>query len=96
MLIIGFIIAGAFILMICLIVRGYLEDIIDLENRVLQLEKRINECEKVKEEYKNTLNILFENLEVLNIDTYKKLKEYDRKEGEFSMACKKGKGGRRK
>lgn len=94
MLIIGFVIAIFFIIMICLLCRGYLEDIIELENRVLQLEKRINECEHISHEYKDVLEILFEHLEVLNLDTYNKLKNM--KEGDGEMACKKGRGGRRK
>ena len=74
----------------------YRKDIEELENRLLQLEKRINKCECVKETYQYTLDLLFENLEVLNIDTYNKLKEYNKdKEGD-TMACKKGRGGKKK
>lgn len=94
MILIGFIIAIFFIGMICMIARSYLKDIIELENRMLQLEKRINECEHISCEYKDVLEILFEHLEVLNLDTYNKLKNM--KEGDIEMACKKGKGGRRK
>lgn len=71
MIIIGFVIAVFFIIMICLICRGYLEDIIDLEKRVLQLEKRL-------EDYRKEVKIIPE------------------KEGDDKVACKKGKGGRRK
>ena len=70
---------------------AYKKDIEEIENRLLQLEKRINECETISSEYKDVLEILFENLEVLNIDTYKKLKEYSKikdKESEKTMACK--------
>ena len=94
MLLIGFIIAIFFIVMICLIVKSYYKDIVELENRLLQLEKRIDNCEHISHEYKDVLEILFEHLEVLNIDTYNKLKNM--KEGEKEMACKKGKGGKRK
>ena len=67
----------------------YNKDYNDLEYRILHLEKRINKCECVKESYQYTLDLLFENLEVLNIDTYNKLKEYDKsKEGDNTMACK--------
>ena len=95
MIIIGFVIAVFFILMIGLICRSYTKDIFELENRILQLEKRINECEHISHEYKDVLEILFEHLEVLNLDTYNKLKNM--KEGDGEMACKgKGKGGKRK
>lgn len=92
MLIIGFVIAGFFILMICFIARGYLKDIIELENRILQLEKRINECEK----YKKSWETLFDSASDLKglciNDNY-----FIRKDGEKEMACKgKGKGGKRK
>lgn len=74
----------------------YNKDYNDLEYRILDLEKRINKCEQIKETYQYTLDLLFENLEVLNIDTYNKLKEYNKiKEGD-TMACKKGRGGRKK
>ena len=82
MLLIGFVIAVFFILMICLICRGYLEDIIELENRVLQLEKRINCVER----FSNDLSDDFLNFK----------KETIGKDGEKEMACKKGRGGKRK
>lgn len=74
----------------------YNKDYNDLEQRILVLEKRINKCECVKETYQYTLDLLFENLEVLNIDTYNKLKEYNKNKEGDTMACKKGRGGRKK
>lgn len=74
----------------------YRKDIEEIEKRLLQLEKRINKCECVKETYQYTLDLLFENLEVLNIDTYNKLKEYNKSKEGDTMACKKGRGGRKK
>ncbi len=95
MIIIGLILSIFFILVIVLLCRTYTKDIFELENRILQLEKRINECEHISHEYKDVLEILFEHLEVLNLDTYNKLKNM--KEGDGEMACKgKGKGGKRK
>lgn len=67
----------------------YRKDIEELEKRFKVVEKRLVDCEVVKQEYKNVTELLFENLEVLNIDTYEKLKEYDKsKEGDKTMACK--------
>lgn len=70
----------------------YRKDIEELEKRFKVVEKRLVDCEIVKQTYKNLTELLFENLEVLNIDTYEKLKEYDKsKEGDKTMACKRGK-----
>lgn len=67
----------------------YRKDIEELEKRFKVGEKRLAECEVVKQSYKNVTDLLFENLEVLNIDTYEKLKEYSMsKEGDKTMACK--------
>lgn len=68
MIYIAFVLSIFFIVMICVIVKAYLKDIEELEERLLQLEKRINECEKHK----------------CNCG------------GDETMACKKGKGGKRK
>lgn len=109
MLIIGFVIAAFFIIMICLICRGYLEDIIELENRVLQLEKRINECEK-KLNHEEDINNIIKQLEDnskqwekymtwMNIPDYTICNEKGLilgKDGEKEMACKKGRGGKKK
>lgn len=48
MIIIATVLCLSFILMICMICKGYHDDIIDIENRMLQLEKRIVKCEKRK------------------------------------------------
>lgn len=74
----------------------YRKDIEELEKRFLVLEKRLADCEVVKQTYKNVTELLFENLEVLNIDTYEKLKEYNKSKEGDTMACKKGRGGRKK
>ena len=67
----------------------YRKDIEELEKRFKVVEKRLADCEVVKQSYKNVTELLFENLEVLNIDTYEKLKEYSMsKEGDNTMACK--------
>lgn len=110
MLIIGFIIAGFFIFMICMIAKSYLKDIIELENRDLQLEKRINECEK-KLNHEEDINKIIKQLEDnskqwekymswMNIPDYRICNEKGLilgKDGEKEMACKgKGKGGKRK
>lgn len=91
MIIIGFVIAAFFIIMICLICRSYTKDIIELENRVLQLEKRINECEKFKKSWETLIDNANDLKGLVISDNY-----FIRKEGEKEMACKKGKGGRRK
>ena len=82
MIIIGFVIAVFFILMICLICRGYLDDIIELENRVLKLEKRISYQERYCDDF------------ISDFLDFKK--ETIGKDGEKEMACKKGRGGKRK
>ena len=67
----------------------YRKDIEELEKRFKVVEKRLADCEVVKQQYINVIDLLFENLEVLNIDTYEKLKEYSMsKEGDNTMACK--------
>lgn len=76
MLIIGIILCIFFVLVISLLVKSYIDDIKDLEDRVLQLEKRVNENGKF----------------ISNIGS----EVFKMKEGEKEMACKKGKGGKRK
>lgn len=66
----------------------YRKDIEELEKRFNVVEKRLADCEVVKQQYINVLDLLFENLEVLNIDTYEKLKEYNKKGDNKEMACK--------
>lgn len=46
MLVISIVLSLFFILLICMICKAYHDDIIDIENRMLQLEKRINKVEK--------------------------------------------------
>lgn len=46
MIIIAIVLSIFFIIMICIICKAYHDDIIDIENRMLQLEKRINKVEK--------------------------------------------------
>lgn len=77
------------IFFVILLYYTYRKDIEELEKRFKVAEKRLVDCEVVKQTYKNLTELLFENLEVLNIDTYEKLKEYDRsKDGDKTMACK--------
>ncbi len=68
----------------------YRKDIEEIEKRLLQLEKRINECET----FKKSWEALFNNANDLNGliigDNYFVRKESD------NMACKKGRGGRKK
>lgn len=68
LIIICVLIASFFILVITLLCKSYTKDIIELEERLLQVEKRLNECEKHK----------------CNCG------------GDETMACKKGRGGRKK
>ena len=107
MLLIGFVIAAFFILMICFICRGYLEDIIELENRVLQLEKRISYQERYcddgisdfldfKKQTKETLDFIIDCETQQDILIKNLHKEITGKDGDVKMACKKGKGGKRK
>ena len=98
MLIIGFIIAGFFIFIICMICRAYLKDIIELENRVLQLEKRIGKIEDsriYKKLHKEEIELLKKQLED-NSEGVFTWYNLPGKEGEKEMACKKGKGGKKK
>ena len=95
MLIIGFVIAIFFIVMICLIVRSYYKDIVELEERILQLEKRINECEKELKHKEVVYSGSFNGL-ITDKKTIKQLSKMFEKEGDETMACKKGKGGKRK
>lgn len=46
MLVISILLSVFFIFLICMICKVYHDDIIELENRMLQLEKRINKVEK--------------------------------------------------
>ena len=82
MILIGFVIAIFFIVMICLIVRSYYKDIVELENRLLQLEKRISECEKIKKSWET----LFDNANDLK-GICIGFNYFERKEGESDMAC---------
>ncbi|MBO7692627.1 MAG: hypothetical protein J6T10_08350 [Methanobrevibacter sp.] len=92
MIIIGFVIAVFFILMIGLICRSYSKDIFELENRILQLEKRINECETFKKSWETLIDSANDLKGLVIGDNY-----FIRKDGEKEMACKgKGKGGKRK
>ena len=91
LIIIGLIISVFFILVIVMLCKTYSKDIFELEDRVLQLEKRINECEK----FKKSWEALIDNASELNgifIDG----NCFMRKEGDDEMACKKGRGGRKK
>lgn len=113
MIYIAFVLSIFFIVMICVIVKAYLKDIEELEERLLQLEKRINKCEKdlhkgiFKElteeeledlkkwdnEYRNWIFNPYDH--GLNIFG-KSFSNPKKKEGDETMACKKGKGGKRK
>lgn len=66
LIIICLLLASFFILVITLLCKSYTKDIIELEERVLQNEKRISKLEN------------------------------EGKEGEPEVACKKGRGGRKK
>lgn len=89
MIIVCFLLAIFFILVIVMLCRTYQKDIFELEYRILQLEKRL---EEYKKQSKIDFEFLFEHLEVFNVE-YKKRVE---KEGECTMACKKGRGGKKK
>lgn len=92
MIIVFIICAILYLLMVFFVITlyyTYRKDYEELEKRFKVVEKRLVDCEVVKQTYKNVTELLFENLEVLNIDTYEKLKEYDKsKEGDNTMACK--------
>lgn len=74
-----------------MIARSYLKDIIELENRMLQLEKKINECEKFKKSWETLIDNTNDLKGLVIKDNY-----FIRKDGEKEMACKKGRGGKRK
>lgn len=77
MIIIAIVISIFFIVVIAIICRSYTKDIFELENRVLQLEKRLVD---------NSKNLQRQIIELQ--DLY--IKDGD------TMACKKGRGGRKK
>ena len=77
MIIIAIVISIFFIVVIAILCRSYTKDIFDLENRVLQLEKRLTD---------NCKNIQRQIIELQDLYV---------KEGD-NMACKKGRGGRKK
>lgn len=77
MIIIAIIISIFFIVVIAMLCRTYTKDIFELENRILQLEKRLVD---------NSKNLQRQIIELQ--DLY--IKEGD------TMACKKGRGGRKK
>lgn len=91
MIIIGLILSIFFVVMIVIICRAYQKDIIELENRMLQLEKRVNECEKFKKSWETLIDSANDLKGICILDNY-----FIRKDGEKEVACKKGKGGRRK
>lgn len=77
MIIIAIVISIFFIVVIAILCRSYTKDIFELENRVLQLEKRLVD---------NSKNLQRQIIELQ--DLY--IKDGD------TMACKKGRGGRKK
>lgn len=77
MIIIAIVISIFFIVVIAILCRSYTKDIFELENRVLQLEKRLTD---------NCKNIQRQIIELQDLYV---------KEGD-TMACKKGRGGRKK
>ena len=90
MIIIGLILSVFFILVIVLLCRTYTKDIFELENRVLQLEKRIVDFRREQYSYDKVQASAFHDLKDM-------VKELYGKEGDGKMACKgKGKGGKRK
>ena len=78
MIIIAIVISIFFIVVIAIICRSYTKDIFELENRILELEKRDNMNAKY------VSNCFMELYDMINE------KECD------NMACKKGRGGRKK
>lgn len=107
MIIIALVLSIFFIVIIAIICRAYLKDIIELEDRLLQLEKRIVEFENtIKNDYKGIYVPINEDFKVLlplcEKDKFNlKSLEYaynliKNGEEDDNMACKKGKGGKRK
>ena len=78
MIIIAIVISIFFIVVIAILCKSYTKDIFELENRVLQLEKRDNMNAKY------ISNCFMELYDMIN-----------EKDGD-TMACKKGRGGRKK
>ena len=78
MIIIAIVISIFFIVVIAIICRSYTKDIFELENRILELEKRDNMNAKY------VSNCFMELYDMIN-----------EKDGD-TMACKKGRGGRKK
>lgn len=93
--------ASFFILVIILLCKSYTKDIIELEERVLQNEKRYKDY-VTKEDYNNTMDFIIscdtqQDILIKNLDRrLEKIEINYRKEGEFEVACKKGRGGRKK
>ncbi len=91
-----------YVILLIMILKAYYRDNGELENRILQLEKRIEDFKKeIKKDYKgiyipidNDFSILLPLCEKEKYDI-KKIKDIYKKEGEC-MACRKGKGGRKK
>jgi cbb3-type cytochrome oxidase subunit 3 len=109
MIIIAIVISIFFIVVIAILCRSYTKDIFELENRLLQLEKRI---EDFKKDYKgiyipinDEMSLLIPLCEKDNFDI-EKINYYFSNYGKPSMkikdkevddmACKKGRGGRKK
>lgn len=101
MIIIGLILSIFFILVIVLLCRTYTKDIFELENRILQLEKRLSDYIE-KDEYEKTIDFMIDSdtqqdILIKNLDKRIGKLEISRKDGDDEMACKgKGKGGKRK
>lgn len=100
MIIIAFGISIFFIIMIYIIVKAYIKDIVEIENRMLQLEKRFNDYVK-KDDYEQTIDFMIDSdtqqdILIKNLDKRIYKLEISGKEGEDKMACKKGRGGKKK
>ena len=100
MIYIAFVLSIFFIVMICVIVKAYLKDIEELEERLLQVEKRINEEQRSRKielaSFECGMLEHGENIKEIIKEINKLEKHKCNCGGEESMACKKGKGGKRK
>ena len=88
MIIVVIIFSLIYVILLTLILMAYYKNNHDLEIRVLQLEKKHKMCEKVELLYSDRRNI---DKIILGDEIFEK-----RKDGDGEMACKKGRGGRKK
>lgn len=77
MIIIAIVISIVFILILGMIIKAYFDDIVELNDRILVLEKRL---EEYKKQSKTDFEFLFEHLEVFNVEYKKRVEKLEKRD----------------